>query len=200
MEKIHLRIVRTLDISAEEFFANLAQSIVLSAQRDPNRSRELTLEEIKPGLSLRQYTRDGRDAGTTLIIKEYEYGRKYYARTKASADTVDIDITAQPLEGGRCEVTYFQHMDRSMLPKRKGLLYHFSELYFLSRMSSRLYDIQAAVRREKGEIPPAPKYNPIALQIYHNIQEKRKAQKAAQLQGQPAGEESGAEQQEPAQK
>lgn len=185
-----MRIVRTLEISAEEFFGNLAQSILLSAQRDPNRTKELTLEDIKPGLRLHQYTRDGRDAGTTLTIKEYEFGRKYYARTKAAADTVDIDITVQPLEGCHCEVTYFQHMDRSMLPKRKGLLYHFSELYYLSRMSSRLYDIQAMVRREKGEIPPAPKFNPIVLQIYHNMQDKKKAKRAAQIQEAAAQESS----------
>lgn len=191
MEKVHLRIVRTLDISAEEFFANLAQSVVVSAQRDPNRDRELTLQDIKPGLSIRQYTRDGRDAGSTLIIKEYEYGRRYYARTKAAADTVDIDITVTPLEGCHCEVTYFQHMDRAMFPRRKGLLYHFSELYFLSRMSSRLYDIQAIVRREKGEIPPAPKYNPLVLQFYHNIMDKKKAQRAAQIQAEKAASEQG---------
>lgn len=183
-----MRIVRTLDISADELFGNLAQSLITSAQRDPNRSRDLTLEEIKPGLSLRQYTRDGRDAGTTLKILEFEFGKRYLARTKASADTVDIEITTQPLEGNRCEVTYLQHMDRSMFPKRKGLLYNFSQMYYMSRMCSRLYDIQAAVRREKGEIPPAPKFNPVVLQIYHGIQDKKKAAKAAELQSQAGNE------------
>lgn len=186
-----MRIVRTLDISADEFFGNLAQSLITSAQRDPNRSRGLTLEEIKPGLSLRQYTRDGRDAGTTLKILEFEFGKRYSARTKAAADTVDIEMTLQPVEGNRCEVTYLQHMDRSMFPKRKGLLYNFSQLYYMSRMCSRLYDIQAAVRREKGEIPPAPKYNPIVLQIFHGIQDKKKAAKAAEIQSKNEGQASG---------
>lgn len=146
-----MRIVRTLKISADEFFDYLEEQVVGQIARASAEDADpVDAGAIKTGFS---YTAHADDPyrRTAMEVLEYTRGQRYATRTVTMGDTVTMSYDVVPCKKG-IEVTYIQDME-SFNKKKRGLFRGFSEAVYLGRMGEALLNMEDKILRRKEGMP-----------------------------------------------
>lgn len=137
-----MKVIRDLEITAEEFFGVVFAELQEELRRAGHESADAS--ELRTGFT---HVLNGEDPAlkTTFQIVEYREYRFYNAVRASASGTAAITYDVTPKEKG-ITVT-FTYDDGQ--PRKKGLFSAFSDTIYLSRMTDKLYAIQRTVVNEK---------------------------------------------------
>ena len=146
-----MRIVRTLKISADEFFDYLEEQVVAQiARANADDAKSVDASAIKTGFTYTSHA-DDPYRRTIMEILEYDRGARYATRTVTLGDTVTMSYDVMPCDKG-IKVTYIQDME-SFNKKKRGLFRGFSEAVYLGRMGEALFSMEDRILRRKEGMP-----------------------------------------------
>lgn len=139
-----MKIIRTLEITSDEFYNYLEQELLAIANKDRTGKVAYTPADIRPGFKATRKTSKEELSAIDLIITEYVRGSCYKAKTKSIAETIEMAYLTKTVND-KLEVTFEQKMLHYEQKKMNRLLRGFSDALYLSRMSNALYDMQSAI-------------------------------------------------------
>lgn len=139
----YMKIIRTLDITSDEFYDYLEQELLAIANKDRTGKVAYKPSDIRPGFKATRRTKEEHSA-IDLIITDYVRGSCYKAKTRSIAETIEMAYITKP-SGDKLEVTFEQEMLHYGQKKMNRFLRGFSDAIYLSRMSNALYDMQTAI-------------------------------------------------------
>ena len=170
-----MKVIRTLKITADEFFdqleEGLCQEIAQAVGRDVDASVlqagfEFVKEPDRPTLK------------TTVTILEYDRGRCYALRSDSVGDTVEVRYDVEPAaDGERITVTFTEDAESFRL-KKKGIGKSLTEALTLSHMAQSLLDLEQKVLDiragvvAKPQAQPKSALDPLAKKLQQKAEER----------------------------
>ena len=171
-----MRITRDLKITADEFFEQVEEGVLLQIARATGQQADPSA--LRAGY---RYIEDADDPHhrTETEIVEYASGLRYATHIVRPGDDITMSYEVEPARNGDgITVTYRQEM-ASFNARKRGFMKGFSEAVFLGRMSEALYKIQdAALDRREGIERPGPEVpqdHKIARHVIQKIHERQEA-------------------------
>ena len=149
-----MKVTRKIEVTKEEFFDYLEESIINIANTNSDGKRVYTKEDIKEGFTIDAAKNPKTKMEKTKIIR-YDRGSKYVWTTRVNYDTITSTFLVEDTEGG-INVTYEQIYPSYDNQKMNKFIRGFSDILMLSRMTNMIYDAQKAiVSRRPGVFNPA---------------------------------------------
>ena len=138
-----MKLIRTLHISADEFYNYLEREFLNDAKK--NCDKKIT--KLEKGLNFYKHAED-RYARIDIKVLDYKRGSIYALEMKSFTDTITISYKTKEVDEG-LEVEFEQIIASEKNKKRNAISQKFSETVYLSRMSRTIYDIEAAIIKER---------------------------------------------------
>ncbi|AEB07668.1 hypothetical protein Corgl_1569 [Coriobacterium glomerans PW2] len=144
-----MRIVRTLDITSDEFFDYLEQRLLTEIEHATGERHAPSV--LKAGF---RYVSDPDDRyrRAEVRILAYVRGIEYRLSSVTATDDVTIGYRIEPHAGG-IEVTYTQEIGSDLTSSQGPLMRGFSQAVYLSRMAQSLMAIQDAILDARDGVP-----------------------------------------------
>lgn len=144
-----MKIIRTLQITEDEFYDYLEKSFLAVANKNRMPDNLYTVEDIKKGFTLT--LGQSKSFPETLKIVAYTRGKCYATESKTVNDTIHFEYRTVPTDEG-LEVTFEQKMPAYEKQKSNRFFRGFSDSIYLSRMSNSLYDIQNDILKHRDGV------------------------------------------------
>lgn len=142
-----MKLVRTIPVTSEEFFAYINESILNGCN---HATKKFNQSDIKEGFS---YTiEDDKHTKTKITLLKYRPNSLYQSKIISTLDTHILTYTITTTDEG-IEVTFEQDIESFNKLKDKSMNKKFQEAFYLGRMSDTLYDIQKEIiAKRNGEV------------------------------------------------
>ncbi len=162
-----MKIIRTLKITADEFFNELEDQVLQMANNKETATKKYTTRDIKKGLKL--VSKSEYDATRTEYeLRDYNRGHLYVARVKTIDDTATLTYTTKAVEDG-LEVIFEQRLENFEKRKMNKFLRGWSEMTYLAKMSNSLLDTESKIIRQRNNETYDPQPINTALKKFHPI-------------------------------
>lgn len=138
---VHMKLIRTLEVSEDEFYDYLESDLVANIQQCEG--KDVSVRDIKKGLKYSIHDKKA-NVRTDVTILEYKRGDYYKARVKSPADTITISYKTEPDEKG-LKVIFHQLIDSFENSRQNKVMRLFSEGVYFGRMSDALQNIQKKI-------------------------------------------------------
>lgn len=139
-----VKIIRTYDFSANDFFDYLEDSLTAEIKKARNNNKEV---KVAAGT---RYALRGKDGtiGTRVVINKYERNKIYSATFTSLGETITADYVTQDTDKG-CEITLIENIE-TYNPKAHNKLanlfydfmYHRSAQEELNKLASGVQDFK----------------------------------------------------------
>jgi hypothetical protein len=143
-----MKIIRTLQITSDEFYDYLEHNLLSLANKNRSGKPAYTSADIISGFHF-SYGAEEAPYKTEFTVVEYRRNHHYKATSVSITEKLEISYHTKAVDKG-LEVIYEQGAPQQSTKKKSNKLARgFSEALFLSRMSNSLYDIQTEIQRNR---------------------------------------------------
>lgn len=150
-----MKIIRTLEITQNEFYDYLENDLIENINQSSN--SQFRVQDIKKGAKYKKFTKDDY-ARVDITITEYIRGELYKSKIKTFDDTLSISYQTKETPTG-LQVTFNQRIDSFENSHHNILMKMFSEAVYYGRMCDTLYDIEKRIVNIREGIVETPKNN-----------------------------------------
>lgn len=142
-----MKIVRTLKITADEFFDQVERGLAARVCRETGQDAAGACI-VASGSRFVEHEGDPRRR-TEIRVIEYTPGQRFESRTVSATDDITMSYEVCPDEKGPgITVTYRQDM-ASFNARKKGFMKGFSEAVYLGRMAEQLFALEDEVLKTR---------------------------------------------------
>lgn len=151
-----MKIIRTLEITQEEFYDYLEEDLCHSIHEATNKM--ISKKDIQKGLKYHKFEKSIQEK-IEITILEYQRGEIYKSKIKTIGDTTTIFYRTRETEKG-LEIIFEQNIHSFETAKQNRFMRMFSEGVYLGRMVDTLYDIQKKIINKRNGIIEVKKAEP----------------------------------------
>lgn len=139
-----MKLIRTFQITSDEFYDYLEEQLLLDIQNTTN--RKVSAKELKKG-----FRYEKKQANTVITINEYSRGASYSTTAKSRTDFITVTYrTKETKEGLTIEFEEYLDSYDKVRDKKNPISRGFHDWINFGRMSNTLYGIRNEIlnRRE----------------------------------------------------
>lgn len=141
-----MKLIRTFQISSDEFYDYLEEQLLLDIQRTTNRN--VTAADLKTG-----FRYDKEHAYTAITISLYTRGSIYSTTAKSKTDFITVTYrTEETKEGLKIEFEEYLRSYDSQRDKKSRISRGFHDWITFGRMSNTLYGIRNEILNKRNGI------------------------------------------------
>ncbi len=165
-----MKLVRTFEISSDEFYNYLEEHILEDIKKTTN--KRVSKRDLKSG-----YTYSNKPADTKITIEEYERGHIYQTIAKSKTSYMRVSYVTKETKDG-LEIEFEQYIKGDEKLKEKNKLYQtWHNWITFGRMSRTLYDMRTDIINLRDGIKPVKQQQPEHYKTLKKVLRKKYADK-----------------------